>query len=131
GRGGRARPEGSARAGHEVHESDAARGLRRGAEGGLSGPAGRVAVLNCGNMEGCCGAIPGDASTPRACPACGCDGSHVELITLKAPLRPEAPARLRRGAHLFCASPACPVVYFGADGVFCREDVLVPVYQKE
>jgi Zinc binding domain len=82
-------------------------------------------------MEGCCGAIPGDASTPRACPACECDGSRVELITLKALLRPEALARLSQGAHVFCASPACPVVYFGDDGVFRRQDVLVPVYQKE
>lgn len=52
-------------------------------------------------------------------------------MTLKALLRPEALATLSSGPHLFCASPACPVVYFGAGDVFRRGDVLVPVYQKE
>lgn len=39
--------------------------------------------------------------------------------------------RLSPGEHHFCASACCPVVYFGAGDVFSREDVLVPVFQKE
>ena len=82
-------------------------------------------------MESCCEAAPADGSTERACPSCGRRGKSVDLVTLKALLRPEALAVLGRGAHLFCASPECPVVYFGAGEVFQREDVLVPVFQKE
>jgi Zinc binding domain len=82
-------------------------------------------------MDSCCEATVADASAPRACPACGQTGRSVEPITLKALLRPAALATLSPGAHSFCASASCPVVYFGASEVFRRDDVLVPVFQKE
>jgi hypothetical protein len=82
-------------------------------------------------MDSCCEATVADASAPRACPACGQTGRSVAPITLKALLRPAALATLGPGPHSFCASASCPVVYFGTGGVFRREEVLVPVFQKE
>ncbi len=82
-------------------------------------------------MENCCEASVADRSNPRLCPACGHAGKSVGLITLKALLRPAALERLNSGEHYFCASSPCPVVYFGAGDVFRREDLLVPVFQKE
>jgi hypothetical protein len=55
----------------------------------------------------------------------------VDPGTVKALLRPEALARVSAPPHRFCAKASCPVVYFGSDDVFRREDVAVPVFQKE
>jgi hypothetical protein len=55
----------------------------------------------------------------------------VERITVKAMLRPHALARLSAPEHRFCPTPSCPIVYFGLDETFNREDVIVPVFQKE
>ena len=82
-------------------------------------------------MDSCCEATATDGSAPRVCPACGQTGRSIEPITLKALLRPAALATLGPGEDSFCASASCPVVYFGTRGVFRREDVLVPVFQKE
>ncbi len=50
---------------------------------------------------------------------------------MKAMLRPEALMRLSAPEHRFCATPECPVVYFGIDEVFDREEIVVPLFQKE
>jgi len=50
---------------------------------------------------------------------------------LKALLRPQALIRLTAEDHRFCATADCEVVYFGTDEVFRREDLTVPVFQKE
>lgn len=55
----------------------------------------------------------------------------MERITLKALLRCEALARLTVSEHRFCGTPECPVVYFGHEVVFDREEILVPVLQKQ
>jgi hypothetical protein len=55
----------------------------------------------------------------------------VDPITVKALLRPEALARLSAPAHRFCSTASCPVVYFGEGEAFDREEVAVPVFQKE
>lgn len=82
-------------------------------------------------MESCCTADTTEAAAPATCPECGRPGRAVERITLKALLRPEALARLEGAAHRFCTTPDCGVVYFGAREVFGREDLAVPVFQKE
>jgi hypothetical protein len=46
-------------------------------------------------------------------------------------LRPEPLMRLSAAEHRFCQTPECSVVYFGEDEVFDREEVVVPVFQKE
>lgn len=39
--------------------------------------------------------------------------------------------RLSAPEHRFCSTPLCPVVYFGIEEVLDREEVVVPVFQKE
>jgi hypothetical protein len=80
-------------------------------------------------MENCC--EPGIDTARSACPICAGSGRHVDRITLKALLRPEALARLRPDDYRFCPSSECPIVYYGRSDSFRREDVLVPVFQKE
>ncbi len=65
------------------------------------------------------------------CPACGARGSDLDEITLKALLRPAAMARRSETQHRFCATRSCPVVYFGKEEKFSRDDLTVPVFQKE
>jgi hypothetical protein len=70
-------------------------------------------------------------SGPSTCPECGKAGRKIDRITVKGLLRPTALARLSAPDHRFCATPQCPVVYFGRDEAFGRDDILVDVFQKE
>ena len=68
------------------------------------------------------------------CPQCGAAGRPVEVLTLKALLRPDALARLEVGAsYFFCAAPACDAVYFAGEAasVYHKPDLEVRVGQKE
>lgn len=82
-------------------------------------------------MESCCTVKPAEIPAATACPECLRAGRSVERITLKALLRPAVLERLSAPQHRFCASASCEVVYFGQGEVFHRDDVLVPVFQKE
>lgn len=82
-------------------------------------------------MSDCCRVEGPAVEAPDRCPDCGRVGRNLDRITLKALLRPEALARLEAPEHRFCPSVSCRVVYFGLGEVFRREDVLVPVFQKE
>jgi hypothetical protein len=55
----------------------------------------------------------------------------VEEITLNALLKPAALARRGESEHRFCATPACPLVYFGRRESFSRAEVAAPVFQKD
>ncbi len=79
-------------------------------------------------MKSCCEVSQGGDGR---CPECGGPGRRVERITLKALLYPGALERLSPGAHRFCATRSCGVVYFGGGDCFRREDVGAPVFQKE
>jgi hypothetical protein len=79
-------------------------------------------------MGDCCARPP----KPRpACRSCGEPGRTIEPTTVRALLRPQALARLVEDEHSFCSFPSCSTVYFGAAECFRREDLSVPVYQKE
>jgi bacterioferritin-associated ferredoxin len=80
-------------------------------------------------MENCCERR--SHPSQGACPSCGHAGREVDRITLKALLRPEALVRLCPDRYRFCPATACPIVYFRDGEVFRREDVQVPVFQKE
>ncbi len=82
-------------------------------------------------MDSCCDVKPPSAVSPTRCPECGSPGRLVERVTVKAMLKPEGLMRLTAPEHRFCATPACPVVYFGIDDAFSRDEVVVRVYQKE
>jgi hypothetical protein len=81
-------------------------------------------------MADCCSKSSSEPRDER-CPECGRAGRKVGRITLLALLRPAALPRLSAREHRFCASSECAVVYFGDGEMFVREDVLVPVFQKE
>ena len=68
---------------------------------------------------------------PSRCPGCGHGGRGVDRITLKALLKPRVLPVLGPGQYRFCPVSNCPVVYFGQGEPFLRQDVLVPVFQKE
>ena len=83
-------------------------------------------------MEGCCAGEAAAPTSPTHCPECRRRGRPVERITVRAMLRAEALMRLSATEHRFCPTPECSVVYFGIDDeVFDREDIVVPVFQKE
>jgi len=82
-------------------------------------------------VSDCCQIETPKGVPPDRCASCGQPGRTLDPITVKALLRPEALARVSSPPHRFCATPSCPVVYFGADDVFRREDIAVPVFQKE
>ena len=82
-------------------------------------------------MESCCTVKPATHRSPAHCPECGGTGRLVDRITVKAMLRPAALMRLSALEHRFCPAPDCPVVYFGHDEVFDRDEIVVPVFQKE
>lgn len=71
--------------------------------------------------------------TQAQCPECGTKGHQIEGITVKALLCPDALARLEQAEYRFCASPACPVVYFSdaTDSVYHTRDMKVRVGLKE
>jgi Zinc binding domain len=79
-------------------------------------------------MEPCC-----EPTTEhgRACPECAKPGRVVDLITVKAMLLPSALAVLADREFRFCATPGCPIVYFGAADFLRIEQIGVPVFQKE
>ncbi len=82
-------------------------------------------------MSDCCQVESGTDTGPARCAECGQPGKEVDPITVKALLTPEALARLSAPAHRFCATASCPVAYFGEGEAFDREDLAVPVFQKE
>lgn len=65
------------------------------------------------------------------CPQSSTPGRPVALETVKALLQDTAMRRLTPAAHAFCPDPACPVVYFTADGDrYLTTDIRVPVWHK-
>lgn len=78
--------------------------------------------------------ISNQAAQAALCPQCARSGKPVETQTLKALLCPDALARLQvETPYLFCATPACPLVYFAADAssVYGKDEVSVRVGLKE
>jgi len=82
-------------------------------------------------MESCCTVKRSTYGSSADCPECGKPGRLIDRITVKAMLRPAALMRLSALEHRFCPAPDCPVVYFGHDEVFDRDEIVVPVFQKE
>lgn len=59
-------------------------------------------------------------------------GRAVEELTVKALLTEVALRRFEPGAYRFCGEAECDVVYFDDAGhVFRKDDLRVPVWQKE
>jgi hypothetical protein len=82
-------------------------------------------------IDPCCQAEQTPRKSPATCSACGNKGSKVGEITLNALLRPSALTHRAEKQHWFCGTAACPVVYFGREERFNRENIIVPVFEKE
>jgi CopZ-like zinc binding protein len=82
-------------------------------------------------VESCCSANADGAVAVPTCPDCGERGRNVDRITLKALLQSDALRRLMAISYLFCPSATCDVVYFAPSSIFRRQDVVVPIFQKE
>lgn len=71
-------------------------------------------------------------SISSACPRCTAVGRSVKPITPQSLLNEEAKTR---GGALeglrFCATPTCDVAYYGADGVFVRDELTVRIGVKD
>lgn len=81
-------------------------------------------------MSDCCSAPPTAEpasrcdSSRQVCPRCGQPGKGVSLLTLKHQVNPPHLTAVEDGVFAFCASPACPVVYFSGTGaVLTLDDV--------
>lgn len=83
-----------------------------------------------GAVPECC-AVSATAVAPISCPRCGRTGKKLDEITLRALLKPSALERRSADTHRFCPKPSCAVVYFGSGEIFGREDLIVPVFQKQ
>ncbi|SHK58128.1 putative iron-sulfur cluster-binding metallochaperone [Alicyclobacillus hesperidum] len=82
-------------------------------------------------MDDCC-QIPDIKSDPLNCPACHQNGKRVQLITLKALLTPNALPNLNPVlSYAFCLNSDCSVVYFSEGQTFNKDDLKMPVFQKD
>lgn len=76
-------------------------------------------------------AIPEGQSADQ-CPQSGTKGRKVSIVSLKSLLRPTSLDRLAPAVqHYFCSDSGCEVVYFSANGTYYRDELKVPVYQKD
>ena len=85
-------------------------------------------------MANCCTTSPpiGDQQKTALCPHCDTRGRPVGRQTVEALVKSEVLERLNGKAHVFCATPTCPVVYYSPDGgAIVKEDVRVRVGIKE
>lgn len=68
------------------------------------------------------------------CPRCGKKGKSVSFETVEHLVKAGGRNRIEKEAsYFFCKTEDCDVVYYSAQGgtVFSREDVRVPVWQKD
>jgi hypothetical protein len=69
--------------------------------------------------------------TPRVCSSCRGASQPVTLRTLLLMLKPECFDQVGESQYRFCASPACPVVYFSRERSFTTGDLRIRVGLKE
>lgn len=81
----------------------------------------------------CCSAPPAGEVTPFQCRVCGQKARRVKRSTMESLLEEVALARLEDHSYYFCATPACPIVYFSNEACssFHKDDLKVRVGLKE
>lgn len=83
-------------------------------------------------MDSCCKISSDKLTTPTLCPACQQKGKSVQLITLKAMLKPSALATIHpEASYQFCSNSSCEVIYYGDIQTFDTSALKVPVFQKD
>ncbi len=84
-------------------------------------------------MSQCCGPEKEACEISTVCPRCGAAGRDIgrETVGAMATLAVPAPLLAHR-TYRYCATEACPVVYYGFGGVALeRQHVRVPVNAKD
>ncbi|EPZ44481.1 putative iron-sulfur cluster-binding metallochaperone [Alicyclobacillus acidoterrestris] len=82
-------------------------------------------------MDDCCQIAESELASLH-CPLCHQKGKRVQLITLKALLTPSALQSLDpQLSYAFCSNANCTVVYYCDQQTFDKDDVKVPVFQKD
>src|SRR5262249_48861707 len=71
------------------------------------------------------------AGSPRACLSCQGPSHTVALRTMLLMLKPELFDQVGESQYRFCASPACPVVYFSKERCFTSSELRIRVGLKE
>ncbi|MGG1880715.1 (2Fe-2S)-binding protein [Paenibacillus cisolokensis] len=83
-------------------------------------------------MDSCCSPMIEDKSELFLCPRCNQKGKEVPLITLKSLLKPTSLETIHPDtSYRFCNNPSCDVVYFSANSTYVRDELKVPVFQKD
>ncbi|TCZ80820.1 (2Fe-2S)-binding protein [Paenibacillus albiflavus] len=83
-------------------------------------------------MDSCCQTSIENPTTTNLCPVCKQKGKSVQLITLKAMLKPAALERIQPElTYVFCGNSSCDVVYFSSVQTFSKDMVKVTVFQKD
>ena len=83
-------------------------------------------------MDDCCAIPTPSRDNNFLCPECKQKGKAVEIITLKALLIPSALETIDpQSSYGFCHNHSCDIVYFSDNQKFRRQDVKVPVFQKD
>ncbi|MDF9839625.1 MULTISPECIES: hypothetical protein [Paenibacillus] len=83
-------------------------------------------------MAGCCQTPLKKPTTPTQCPVCKQKGKGVQLITLKALLKPRALETIHtESTYTFCTNSVCEVVYFSDVQTFGKDMLKVSVFQKD
>jgi bacterioferritin-associated ferredoxin len=83
-------------------------------------------------MDDCCAVPITSKEDALLCPECKEKGRSIEIITLRALLIPTALETIDpQSAYGFCPNHSCNVVYFSDHQKFQKEDVKVPVFQKD
>ncbi|RAP29948.1 (2Fe-2S)-binding protein [Brevibacillus laterosporus] len=83
-------------------------------------------------MDSCCQTSTEKPTTPNQCPVCHQKGKSVQLITLKALLKPTALETIHpKLSYAFCSNPSCEVVYFSDLQTFGKNMLNVSVFQKD
>ncbi|MBI4469593.1 MAG: copper chaperone Copz family protein [Acidobacteria bacterium] len=84
-------------------------------------------------MSNCCSVPSSGKDHSSPCRVCGQKARRVARLTMEHLLKKPAFARLENHTYYFCATPACPIVYFTSETTssYSREDVRVRVGLKE
>lgn len=83
-------------------------------------------------MDNCCSVPTKESTLLTECPVCHGKGKGVQIITLKALLKPIALETINpEASHVFCPNPSCEVVYFSDVQTYHKSMLKVSVYQKD
>lgn len=83
-------------------------------------------------MDRCCQITTEKPTPPTQCPVCLQKGKSVQLITLKALLKPTALETIHpEMTYNFCTNASCDVVYFSGEQTFGKGMLKVSVFQKD